>query len=559
MVTRLAILIPLLLVGAPGARAQRFLPDDPIREDRDSLPIDPPAEIELSTKYDVIENTLHHRPHGAIPRAVDVNTLGEVPDSSWFTNRIGVRPMSIEELVRGADRTGGPDLSRPLTVIAGKSGGITPGFTVRDARGDVYFVKFDPLAHPNLSTAPEVIVSKFFHAFGYNVPENTIADLAPLRLQMAPGAEVEVPGRLQIGLDAQVSVRGKGNVPMTPDYLDNIFANAARGRDGRIRIVASRALSGTPIGPFKFYGTRGDDPNDVFPHQDRRELRGYRVFCAWLNHDDSRSLNTLDTFVLGDAGGGRGHVPHHLIHFSSTLGSGSNEKREISPQGLRGGNEYLFELGPVFKTLLSFGLWERPWRNVTYPDVPEIGRFEGDFFRPERWKPEYPNPAFERMLPDDAFWAARIVARFSDEAIRALVATGAYADPRSARYLADTLIQRRDKVVAWCFGRVNPLDGFRVEGSSLEFDNLGEQAGLGAVRSYEYAWFAFDNATERATPLGEPGRTGVRRIPIPAGGAGFLKVRIRTLSAEQPLWRKSVDVYLREAAGPTVVGIEREN
>ena len=36
-------------------------------------------------------------------RALNVNTLDEVPDSSWFINRIGVRPMSIAEILRGAN------------------------------------------------------------------------------------------------------------------------------------------------------------------------------------------------------------------------------------------------------------------------------------------------------------------------------------------------------------------------------------------------------------------------------------------------------------------------
>ena len=54
--------------------------------------------------------------------------------------------MSIEELVRGPNDGDGPDTDQAWTVIGGKSGGITPGFTMRDGRGDVYFVKFDPAA-----------------------------------------------------------------------------------------------------------------------------------------------------------------------------------------------------------------------------------------------------------------------------------------------------------------------------------------------------------------------------------------------------------------------------
>ncbi len=136
------------LLAAPPGYAQKFYPDDPIQEDRDDLPIEKPGVIELSATYDVIENSFVNKVEGPIPRAVNVNTLGEVPDSSWFTNRIGVRSMSIEELVRGPNRVGGPDLSEPVTIISGKVGGITPGLVVRDRRDKVvahYFTEISPL------------------------------------------------------------------------------------------------------------------------------------------------------------------------------------------------------------------------------------------------------------------------------------------------------------------------------------------------------------------------------------------------------------------------------
>ena len=69
-------------------------------------------------------------------------------------------------------------------------------------------------------------------------------------------------------------------------------------------------LDGKPIGRIRFAGTRPDDPNDIFPHEHRRELRGLSVFAAWLNHDDSRSVNTMDTLVRE---GSRSIVRHHLI------------------------------------------------------------------------------------------------------------------------------------------------------------------------------------------------------------------------------------------------------
>ena len=63
------------------------------------------------------------------------------------------------------------------------------------------------------------------------------------------------------------------------------------------------------MGPFENVGTRGDDPNDVIPHEDRREIRANRLLAAWLNHFDSRSANSLDMLVGEN---GRKFVKHLL-------------------------------------------------------------------------------------------------------------------------------------------------------------------------------------------------------------------------------------------------------
>jgi len=268
-----AVTTALLALGSSPLFAQRFLPDDPLTRDRDDLLVPQPGEVELSTAYDVLEHSLHHRPgKGPIPPAQNVNTLGEVPDSSWWTNRIGRRPMNLAEVVAGPNDTEGPDTSQPWSVIRGKSGGITPGFTMRDSRGAVYFIKFDPANYFGLSTGADVIGSKFFHAIGYYTPTNWVVYFDRSLLRVAPGARVRVRG-------------GKPR-PMVEADLDAALAKVARLPDGRIRCVASRAVPGRVIGPHKYHGTRPDDPNDVVPHEHRRELRGYRVFSAWLNHDD---------------------------------------------------------------------------------------------------------------------------------------------------------------------------------------------------------------------------------------------------------------------------------
>jgi hypothetical protein len=527
----------LICISAP-ALAQKFYPDDPIDTDRDDLPIDKPGTVELSPTYDLLENTFA-RPElpAVVPRAVNVNTLGKVPNSSWFENRIGAHAMTLEELARGPNWE--PPPRPPYRVIAGKASGITPGFTIRDAGGRVFFVKFDPMEHPNLSTGADIISKNFFYAIGYHVPAAYLFYPRLEDLSVEPGAKVRL--------------KGKETAPLDESFLRSTLDDAAHQPDGRVRALASLSVPGEAVGPFQFLGTRPDDPNDVFPHEDRRELRGYRVFCAWLNHDDSRAINTLDTFVRDGAGG---HLRHYLIDFGSTLGSGSDHLRRVAPQDPRGGNEYIVDFDPIWRAAYSFGILDRPWRAIDYPypRYAEIGRIESEHFDPALWKPEYPNPAFDRMLADDAFWAARIVSRFSDEAIRTIVSTGEYLSLQAERYLADTLIQRRDKIVEHYYRQLDPVVDFSAK-EFLEFRHLGVERGLGDVQAYEYEWFAFDNDTGESTPLGLRGRVTTPRIPLPDSDSPYLEVRVHVISQTESGWRLPVDVYLR---GREVVGIERE-
>jgi len=534
-------------------RLPKFLPDDPLWVDPDRLSIPKPKEIQLSQIYDFLENTFAHPGGDRSQRAQNINTLGEVPDSSWFTNRIGLHPMTVDEVVRGPNKGSGPDMSSPWAIIRAKSQGITPGFTIRDGRGEVYFIKFDPLKYPQLATSTEVISTKFFYAFGYHVPENYLAFMRREQLKIDPKATI-------------TDQDGKKR-PMTEADVNTILSKVPKRPDGSIQVVASLRLPGEPLGPFKYYGTRSDDPNDIFPHEDRRELRGLRVFSAWLNHDDARSINSLDMYVTE---GGRSYVNHYLIDFGSTLGSGS-----VKPQSRRAGNAYILEWGPILKSAVTLGLAGRPWEHVKYPDYPAVGRFESTFFQPPRWKPEYPNPAFIRMQNVDAFWATRTIFRFTDEMVRAIVETGQISDPEAEKYLAETLIRRRDKILRYYLSQVNPLDEFQLtEGGvtgpapstpTLNFRNLGLEAGLSNSASYQYQWFQFDNGADSSAnraslkPLGEVQSASSTSLPVPQDDSPYLMVRIQTLSPDQVNWKKSIEVFLRNGSQKSVVGIEREN
>jgi len=93
-------------------------------------------------------------------RAMNINALGEVPDSTWFTNRIGVRDLTASEIARGPNASGGPDPSGPWRVTGSKVGGRSVGFIMKDPRGIKYIVKFDEAGIPVVETATDVVLQR---------------------------------------------------------------------------------------------------------------------------------------------------------------------------------------------------------------------------------------------------------------------------------------------------------------------------------------------------------------------------------------------------------------
>lgn len=534
-------LATVIWVSAEVVWSQKFRQDDPLWEDPDYIAIPQPTDREIGKAFDLFQKTFTKPPHEGSVQAANTNTLGEVPDCSWFTNRMSRRQLTIEELVQGPNQENGPpDLSKPWVVVGAKVAGITPGLRIQDCQGEVYFLKFDPLHWPQMCTSAEQIGTKFFYALGYNVPENYL---------------VHWDGRYELDTSAEVLWPSGLRTRISRSFVDDILKAVPRREDGTMHVLASHAIEGKGIGPFDFQGTRPDDPNDIFLHQDRLELRGYRVFCAWLNHNDSDAVNTFDTYVTDEEG--YGWVKHYLIDFGTILGSGA-----VQPHARRVGHEYYIEFSPSLKAAATLGIWDRPWRKIKYPDFTSIGRFESEHFQPEKWKPDYPNPAFEKMLLQDAFWATRSVMRFSDEAIRAIVKTGMIEEPGAEDYLVQTLIERRDKIVRHYLSQINPLDNFRVipEGDRLVlgFDNLGQTAKLASGCRYRYRWFRFTNQAEKLSDLEVGDETDRPAVPVPENSdSEFLMVRIQSVHRQLPHWESEIDVYLRIASDPYVVGIER--
>src|SRR6185436_13761393 len=148
-----------------------------------------------SNAYDFAENTFLKPGDRADIRAVNVNSVDEVPDSSWFTNRIGRQAMSVEQIVRGANQLDTINIDG-WPIVQEKSSGLTPGYRVVDPTGHLYQVKLDPPEHPEMASGAEVIGAAIYHALGFNVVQGYIVEIDPERITIAPTATtVDMSGR----------------------------------------------------------------------------------------------------------------------------------------------------------------------------------------------------------------------------------------------------------------------------------------------------------------------------------------------------------------------------
>ena len=252
--------------------------------------------------------------------AVNVNAVDEVPDSSWFTNRIGRRPMSPAEVARGPCVKPSPEVAFPWKVTGAKQDGANPGFQITAANGTRYLLKFDDANQLERASAADVVGSKLYYAAGFHVPCNRIVTFRAEQLTVPESAS---------------AVAGK---VITRERVDALLKLAPHRADGSFRAMASEWLSGKPIGPWTYDGVRPDDPNDVVNHEDRRDLRGSRLLGAWLNHFDARAQNTLAMFIPVEKG--TGYVEHYIIDWGDTLGS----IWDWDPISRRLGYNYYFDL-----------------------------------------------------------------------------------------------------------------------------------------------------------------------------------------------------------------------
>ena len=484
-------------------------------------------------------------------RALGVNALDEVPDSTWFTNRIGTHELTPDEIKLGTV-TDNPELHKPWMIRSTKIGGTTLGFIIKDARGVKYMLKFDGATDPpELETGTHVAVNRLLWACGYNVPEDHIVYLSEQDLVLAP--------------DAAVKDRdGSSLRPLRRAELERDLAAVRHGPDGRIRALASRWIDGTTLGGHPGEGVRDDDPNDRIPHELRRDLRGQYAIYAWLDAVDVTEGQYVDSWV-SDPGDPKHHyVKHYAIDFGKSLGAMGAIGRDWWRS-----HAYRIDFAEILRSLATMGTGPRPWQDREAPPLRGVASLlEADTFDPGAWHPDSPGYApFLTSDRFDKFWGAKIVARFTRAQIHAAIEAARFSDPRAVDYITDTLVARQRATEAYWFARVNPLDRFAVvttdSGDQLCFDDLAIGAGLAPAQATQYTINSYDF---RARAIGSPaavaaGRDGhtcarLALARVDADG-GYTILRIATA---RPGFAGTTFVHVAREAGsgaPRVIGLWR--
>jgi hypothetical protein len=524
-----------VLVLAGMSRAQRFFPDDPLQKELPPVDTRDANYRAMSDLWEGLTNLFgkageRHPDNGVIP-SMGVNTLGEPLEGVFYVPRHAKKRMTAEELTRGPAKGGPPAQDKPWQVLRVKRYDVRPGLLIADSGNQLYLIRLDPSDRPEMSTGATMVGANVYHALGYWAPENYIVEFRRSDLVASPEGK-------------DINAVGKANKLLEED-IDLLLAQARVNKTGRYRVVATKAPTTEVLGPMSFIGTRHDDPNDLFPHEHRRELRALSVFAAWLGQNWISPSTTLD-FLVEESG--VKHVRHFFVDFFASLGSGWQRAKEA-----REGNELLFDWDRGLKNFLGFGIYSPEWQRARFPNIRGVGRFEHETFDPRLWMPNTHLAPLANALPDDKYWAAKQVMAFTDDDICALVKAGKYSDPRAVEWLSECLIRRRDKIGKAFFADVLPLDDFRIEDGRLKFKHLGAHYGFVPEPAYTAQWTTFNNFTGERTPI-----TGANdlRVPLQVADADIGTYFAVLLSGGD--YGKSVDVFVRkEASGLRIVGIER--
>ncbi len=563
------------LLSACAHGERRFALRAPFAQDGDLRPVSLPCRPDPSPKdpkhvscapeayvspviWDGADNMLFRPLSEALAfeadrEAVNANSLDEVASSAWFNGRIGVHPLTDEEIRRGAcepskmiDADAAADGS--WVIDRGTANGSSPGFRVVIPGKGKFMFKADGSV-PEHASAASVVGAAAYNAVGYYTSCEQVVYFKPSLLKLTPG--LRVTGNFDAGK------------PFDQAALDAILKASPR-RGERVRFQASAWLPGRLVGPFRYQGMREDDPNDVIPHEDRRELRGGRLLAAWIDHFDAREQNSMDSWIAdspdkkADPDASPGHIVHYYLDTSDALGS-AWDWDEITR---RLGFSYIVDWEDLPTDFVTLGIPLHPWDRVKRaPGYDQFVYFDVDNFEADHWKNEYPNRAFSRMTERDGAWMARILSRFTRENVKALAEDASFTDPTQTEYLAKVLEGRLDKILERYLTRLSPIGDAHLEpGDKLCGVDLAEARALREADRFAYR--AHTKAAWLAVSRGAGGKVcvGVPHVASDGGAPDDAPERYVRVVIEDGVARGPLVAYLYDlgpSRGFRLAGLER--
>ena len=317
-----------------------------------------------------------------------------------------------------------------------------------------------------------------------------------------------------------------------------------------IRAVASRWIDGHILGPFSWLGRDQSDGNDRYRHEERRDLRGFGVFAAWIDDVDVIENNTLDSYV----GRGRPRPRRALPARSRRL----LRRFSAAPKRYWMSDQSYFQADRIARVAAHRRAHSAIAGKMragsgggarSSSSIPSSAASPPSTSIRATWRPIVDIPRVRAADRRDRYWGAKRVASFSRDELAAVVATAHYR-PAAAAFLTEALWQRRERIARDAFAETAALDHFAVDGTRLCFTDWWLRAGLGGAGGTSYVVREEDRVV--ATVAAADDRA-CATLPARDG------YRVLTLSVIRPGERhaaSSVAVHLVSRAGRArIVGV----
>ena len=521
---------PILLAGLAAAacatpRPARFAIAPPVTRVTDDRATRVPQRDVPVQEFELAEAYLRHPMVGAldparVSDALDINALDEVPRSSWYG-------PDRSWLLNDADA---PQTPLSLLTVPPESG--APGISVVDATGRRFELRRDPSDRPEMCTAAAAISRRILARLGYYTAPSWVLFLRKEDFRVEP---------------VEAAQREKAR-----DLLEGFLGGGPPPDGDRFRVSATRWPIGKDLGPTRPFGVRRDNPNDHVAHEDRRTLRAFAAFFAWLGISQRGAGLLRDTY-LGDADSG--HVVHVIVDLGDALGAGAVVRPLVampddSDLSHRDGWESLASFGVVLPKVVPT---DRRWTS--------LGAFEPRL-TPADFIVRLPFEPIFRALGSDVYWAAKKIADVEPAAFQDAISAGYLSDPSARARLADVLSARRVGVLAWAMSsitaceveRLDPTEGGAPVTLVLRDESILRGVLPASAIRYEVR-FLDDNGRSLQRPLEVEPSGALVAVPLPQTALDYMIAHLTSIRSGRRV-RRALQIHLaREGLAWRVVGV----